>query len=159
MYFDTTRDWVERHPWLVFFGISIAVIGAWLTYHTWGIFTLSSDLVARGQFGDSYGALNTLFSGLAFAALITAVMLQTKELALQRKELQDTREELRRTANAQERMESALSRQAELQAITVALSGATARLQFYGRNSIGASSALQAIEENEAALAKLLAGK
>ena len=49
----------------------------------------------RGQFGDSFGAINALFAGLAFAGVIWAIMLQQKELALQRKELKETREEIR----------------------------------------------------------------
>ncbi len=53
------------------------------------------DIVKRGQFGDSFGFINALFAGLAFAGVIWAIMLQKKELALQRKELKETREEIR----------------------------------------------------------------
>ena len=49
----------------------------------------------RGQFGDSFGVVNTLFSGLAFAGVICAILLQKKELELQRKELEDTRAEIK----------------------------------------------------------------
>jgi hypothetical protein len=45
-----------------------------------------------GIFGDTFGMTNTLFSGLAFAALITALLLQKKELGLQRQELKYTQE-------------------------------------------------------------------
>ncbi len=48
-----------------------------------------------GSIGDSYGALNTLFSGLAFAVLIVALLLQKRELGLQREELKATRDELK----------------------------------------------------------------
>ncbi len=40
-----------------------------------------------GRFGDTFGAVNALFSGLAFVGVIYAIVLQRKELALQRKEL------------------------------------------------------------------------
>lgn len=53
-----------------------------------------------GQFGDMFGAINTLFSGLAFAGIIYTILLQRNELSLQRKELQDTREELKLTREA-----------------------------------------------------------
>jgi hypothetical protein len=56
----------------------------------------------RASFGDMFGLSNALFSGLAFAGIIYAILLQRKELQLQRKELKMTREELRRTAEAQE---------------------------------------------------------
>lgn len=49
----------------------------------------------RGQFGDKFGAVNALFSGLAFAGLIFTIYLQKKELALQREELKQTKEELK----------------------------------------------------------------
>jgi uncharacterized membrane protein len=46
-----------------------------------------------GTFGDMFGAVNALFSGLAFACLIFATLMQREELKLQRKELQLAREE------------------------------------------------------------------
>ena len=56
----------------------------------------------RGMFGDMFGVVNTLFSGLAFSGVIYAIFLQSKELELQREELELTRKELSRSANAQE---------------------------------------------------------
>ena len=49
----------------------------------------------RGTFGDMFGAVNALFSGLAFAGVIYAILLQRKELSLQRRELELTRAELK----------------------------------------------------------------
>ena len=49
----------------------------------------------RGTFGDMFGSINALFSGLAFAGVIIAILLQKQELTLQRKELEQTREELK----------------------------------------------------------------
>lgn len=48
----------------------------------------------RGTFGDMFGAVNALFSGLAFATLIYTAWMQREELALQREELAATRSEL-----------------------------------------------------------------
>ncbi len=45
----------------------------------------------RGTFGDMFGAVNALFSGLALAGVIYTIFLQSKELSLQRLELQQTR--------------------------------------------------------------------
>jgi hypothetical protein len=61
----------------------------------------------RSQVGDMFGAVNALFSGLAFAILIYTMWLQKTELGLQRAELRQTRSELRRTANAQEKAQRA----------------------------------------------------
>lgn len=46
----------------------------------------------RGTFGDKFGAVNALFSGLAFAGIIFTILLQRKELQLQRDELEQTRD-------------------------------------------------------------------
>lgn len=57
----------------------------------WNFFPNMTD---RGQYGDMFGAVNALFSGLAFAGLIFALLLQQQELNLQREELRLTRQEL-----------------------------------------------------------------
>ena len=53
------------------------------------------DIAKRGAYGDTYGPVNALFTGLAFVVLIGTIVAQMIELGLQRKELRDTREELR----------------------------------------------------------------
>lgn len=58
------------------------------------IWNFFPSMVVRGQYGDMFGAVNALFSGLAFAGLIFALLLQQQELNLQREELRLTREEL-----------------------------------------------------------------
>jgi len=47
----------------------------------------------RGTFGDMFGSVNALFSGLALAGIIFTILLQKKELGLQRIELKETRNE------------------------------------------------------------------
>lgn len=71
------------------------------------------DWQTRAQFGDVFGVVNALFSGLAFAGLVYAILLQREDLALQREELKLTRDELKRTATAQEQAEIALRAQAD----------------------------------------------
>ncbi|MBK7968035.1 MAG: hypothetical protein IPK08_03400 [Bacteroidetes bacterium] len=65
-----------------------------------------------GTIGDSFGVVNSLFSGLAFGGIIYTIILQRDELQLQRDELSLTRLELKRSANAQEDSQKALERQA-----------------------------------------------
>ncbi|WGK64107.1 hypothetical protein [Croceiramulus getboli] len=50
-----------------------------------------NQLPNRGEYGDMFGAANTLFSGLAFGGIIVTILLQGKELSLQREELIATR--------------------------------------------------------------------
>jgi len=51
------------------------------------------DPTDRGTFGDSFGGVNSLFSGLALGGIIYTIFLQKKELSLQREELKETRNE------------------------------------------------------------------
>lgn len=55
---------------------------------------LPYDENERGTFGDQFGAVNALFSGLAFAGLIYTIILQRHDLKLQRRDLRLQREEL-----------------------------------------------------------------
>ncbi len=82
---------IKYTPLIILFLIVISaqiIIG----YEIFGWFDTWQD---RGTFGDMFGAVNTLFSGLAFAGIIFAISLQSKELELQRSELELTREELK----------------------------------------------------------------
>lgn len=65
----------------------------------------------RAQFGDMFGVVNALFSGLAFAGIIYTILLQRHELSLQRKELKDTREELKLTREAHQKNCSIMDQQ------------------------------------------------
>lgn len=54
-----------------------------------------SKTADKGAYGDKFGSVNALFTGLAFVGLVATILLQRKELVLQRKELELTREELK----------------------------------------------------------------
>lgn len=81
-----------------------------------------SDWTKSGTFGDTFGALNAFFSGLALAGVIVTILIQRTELknqrlelSLQRNEMKETRKEflLNRTTtlvyNQLDRFEKALS--------------------------------------------------
>lgn len=65
---------------LVLWGISWVCI--YRFFDNWG---------DRGTFGDMFGAVNSLFSGLGLAGLIYTIWLQIKELQQQRKDIEETR--------------------------------------------------------------------
>lgn len=88
------------------------------------------NMMSRGQFGDTFGGLNTLFSGFAFLGIIYTILLQREELSLQRTELELTRQELQRTAAAQEKSEQALSKQAASLKATAKLNALGAQLSY-----------------------------
>jgi hypothetical protein len=77
-----------------FAAISVGVLVVWLGFWWFVVYTID-DTSKRGQFGDMFGAVNALFSGLAFAGIIFTILLQRDELRLQRKELRQNRLELR----------------------------------------------------------------
>lgn len=92
------------------------VIMAVLVVFGWVMQLVISNPSERGQFGDQFGAINALFSGLAFLGLILTIAfqthglrlqsrdlrLQTEALRLQIKEFSEQKEEMKRSAEAQE---------------------------------------------------------
>jgi len=68
---------------LIFVAVLVVVTGVWLAWepvliHFWP-YARSDNLASRGQFGDSYGGLNTLFTGWAFAGVGFTIYLQLAE--------------------------------------------------------------------------------
>lgn len=109
----------------------LPIIVALLVVSIWaGSFAVISKLLdsweTRGQFGDLFGAVNALFSGLAFAGLIYTVLLQRHELALQREELKLQREEMAKSRGE-------LARQADIQ--RAQFSAAVAQLRTTARQA------------------------
>ena len=88
----------------------IGVIALWgLSW--WGINKFIDDPTDQGTFGDMFGAVNALFSGLAFAGLIVTLLYQKEELKLQREELAQTREELKGQREEFEEQNKTMKRQ------------------------------------------------
>ena len=101
---------IRRHPIIIFmhttekefkipYWIFLAVAGAycafWLIVYCGFIADNQDAWAHRGQFGDMFGAINALFSGLAFAGLIITILLQRKELSAQQGELRQNTQALR----------------------------------------------------------------
>lgn len=86
----------ERKSWLIWiiglaaflFVIAASLLFPWFLKTCCGL--AQGD---TGAFGDQYGALNTFFSGLAFAGLVIAILLQREDLKLQREEMREARAE------------------------------------------------------------------
>ncbi len=109
-----------REKWLTWAGLKIIVfwiVGSWVVY---GILVgiLFRSWPSQGLFGDMYGGLNSLFSGLAFAGVIITILLQSKELQEQRKEFELQREAQQDSAKALERQAEILKSTAKLNSIT-----------------------------------------
>ena len=66
------------------------------------IFNLADNWGDRGTFGDMFGAVNALFSGFAFAALLYTISLQREEIRLNRAEITLNRNELAKSVKAKQ---------------------------------------------------------
>ena len=62
--------WLCSMMWAIGFVLFVMLLSAFL------IFKCINDWGQRGQFGDLFGVVNALFSGLAFAGLIITIRQQ-----------------------------------------------------------------------------------
>jgi hypothetical protein len=69
----------------------IVIASAWIAYQYWLPWLYqhldtpisehnAANLTSLGTFGDSFGALNTLFSGMAFAGIVLSLFFQSKQI-------------------------------------------------------------------------------
>lgn len=86
--------------------------------------TLSSEWSTRGMIGDSFGAVNALFSGLGLAGIVYAILLQRDDLASQRLEISLARQ------GQSEAMEISREQASSLK-LSVELSATSALLSYY----------------------------
>lgn len=87
------KEYRKMSKSLIFIIYIVAIIFIWCL--SWYLIDLNIiDSNERGVFGDKFGAINSLFSGLAFVGLIVTLRYQKEELELQRQELAETRKEL-----------------------------------------------------------------
>ena len=109
-----------QNPWVWIAG---AVVLWAATIPVLALFAPESS--ARAEIGEEFGAINALFSGLALAGMVYAILLQSdelrlqrEELKLQRRELADTRAELKRQADAAEKQRRAMLMAAAVSALS-----------------------------------------
>lgn len=93
---ETDEDkgfWLKSKGLWTTLGICVFIFGVGLGVTLW--IGAPNEGFTSNIVGDSAGAVNGLFSALAFAGVIYAILLQKHELRLQRKELEMTRDELK----------------------------------------------------------------
>lgn len=86
---------MKKSIWITLIGVitsilivgSVIYLGGLVVGGTWPPGSDSQTLGDSGAFGDSFGVLTSLFSGLAFLGIVLTVLLQKGELELQRHEL------------------------------------------------------------------------
>jgi hypothetical protein len=102
--FNKMRFWI----WIV------GVIAVWLGT-PFIVNLLYPEMSARGQFGDLFGSINALFSGLAFVGLIYTIQQQRNQLDMQRTELELQRQELKLQREEMAGSRAELANQARMQ--------------------------------------------
>jgi len=75
-----------------------------------------TSIAQAGQMGDTFGALNALFSGLAFAGLIISIRQQQEEIV--------------KSTTAQQNTELAMKAQTKLMSLSALLNGYTTYLDY-----------------------------
>jgi hypothetical protein len=101
------------HPWRIFLVGSISVIAIWTFY---GALSLGKAIEKWGVFGDKFGALNCLFSGLGYVAIVATLIYQHKESASKEREAAALMQQLERTAGTLSKLADQSRRQVEMQA-------------------------------------------
>ncbi len=84
----------EEEIWLPSIWLLLCLLVAVLVFWAFSWFLIDgwiADEPARGIFGDKFGAVNALFSGLAIAGLGFAIVAQRQELKIARTELSRTK--------------------------------------------------------------------
>ena len=101
-------DWMIKNiVWVMLGGVIV------LFLLNMSLILVNKDPTWRGTFGDQFGAVNALFSGLAFAGLIYTIILQRRDLELQRNDLKLQREELALTRKEMEEQTAEFEKQNE----------------------------------------------
>jgi hypothetical protein len=101
-------DWLKKNiVWVMLGGVVL------LFLLNLSLVLFIKDSTWRGTFGDQFGAVNALFSGLAFAGLIYTIILQRRDLKLQRNDLRLQRKELALTRKEMEDQTAEFEKQNE----------------------------------------------
>lgn len=85
----------------------------------------------RGTFGDLFGAVNALFSALAFAVLIYTIILQRMEIKQNREEIVLNRKELEKSSKIQRQSQEVLIKQVEQTHLSAKMSAMKTLVDYY----------------------------
>jgi hypothetical protein len=85
----------------------VATFALWLISGLF-IYNTFPNWETRGTFGDMFGSVNALFSGLGFVGLVYAILLQKEEMMLHKKELELTKIETQKSIELQHKAQEAV---------------------------------------------------
>ncbi len=111
-------------------GALALTVGVALLYYAIVYYYMGKD---SGTFGDTFGAMNAVFTGYALVMVAYSLKLQRDELRLQREELRRSTEAMEATALAQAKQVEHFRESAELSRIVETL---RAHMEFIGHTRI-----------------------
>ena len=95
-------DKKEKSPlnFTLFIIFAFVAICSVIGYGFWIWYGFEKPPKSAAEFGDMFGAANALFSALAFAGVVYAMLMQQQELRFQFEELQESRKAMQSAADA-----------------------------------------------------------
>ena len=101
----------------------------------------------RGTFGDLFGAVNALFSALAFAVLIYTIVLQREEIKQNREEIVLNRKELAKGAKLQQKAQEVLIEQVQQTHLSAKMNAMRTLVDYYNNQISNPKSTEETIEK------------
>ena len=111
------------------------------------IMVFLSEWSDRGTFGDLFGAVNALFSALAFAVLIYTIVLQREEIKQNREEIVLNRKELEKSSKLQRKAQEVLIRQVEQTHLSAKMNAMRTLVDYYNNQISNPKSTEEIIEK------------
>lgn len=102
-----------KNIYLIIGGIIFVITSVFLLTDILPYFTKLSPPKAAGEFGDQFGALNALFTGLAFVVVIVTLRQQAEQIRLQTQDLKNQKEDLKLQREEMQRQCAEQKRQAD----------------------------------------------
>ncbi len=106
-----------------------------------------SEWSDRGTFGDLFGAVNALFSALAFAVLIYTIILQREEIKQNREEIILNRKELEKSSKLQRKAQDVLIKQVEQTHLSAKMNAMRTLIDYYNNQISNPKSTEETIEK------------
>ncbi len=111
------------------------------------IYYVSPNWSDRGTIGDMFGAVNALFSGLAFVGLIYTILIQREEIQMNREEIEMNRKELKKSATAQHQSQVALKEQVVQTHLSAKINAMSTIINYYNTQISSPNNSKEIIEK------------
>lgn len=137
--------------WKLFIWAGCVICGVWLASFV-VIYLCIDEWDVRGQFGDLFGSVNALFSGLAFAGLVITIIQQRHDLQLQRQAINQSKKDVNQQNETMkiERFENTFFKMLEVQqSIVNDLYATDSHTELVKQDSLNGMSAKEILTKDE----------